>query len=375
MPGSRPATHLVHGLDGGWEPSRWPPLDDVEVARLLARYGLQGATDWHSPRPMSSAATVSTPGGRLFVKRHPAALRRPERLRLEHAFAAWLRQRGVALPEVLPTIEGDTVVIAGGSVYEVHGPLPGEDSYRDAPSWTPYRRPEHAAAAGAALARFHAAASGFEAPDWPPGPLVDSVGVVTAPDPLAALIGLVRARPPLAAWTRGRPFERDLEGVLGPHLEAAAAAGLGRARPLWTHGDWHPSNLAWSGGRVAGVFDLGLANRTFAAHDLAVAIERACVGWLAPPPGPDCFDRAALAGLLGGYGAFDARLLAAALPVAHVEYALSEVEYFLAVTESAAGAARAWDGYLLGHARWWSRRPGRQLLEALQEPDLPVLHL
>ena len=34
---------------------------------------------------------------------------------------------------------------------------------------------------------------------------------------------------------------------------------------------------------MAGIFDFGLANRTFAVHDLALALERAVVSWLDLP--------------------------------------------------------------------------------------------
>ena len=55
--------------------------------------------------------------------------------------------------------------------------------------------------------------------------------------------------------------------------------------PLWTHNDLHPSNLFWSNaGRdaeVTAVIDFGLCDRTNAVHDLAHAIERSMVDWLA----------------------------------------------------------------------------------------------
>ena len=50
---------------------------------------------------------------------------------------------------------------------------------------------------------------------------------------------------------------------------------------LWTHNDWHVSNLLWHGqgahSEVACVFDFGLASPTSALFDLATAIERNAV--------------------------------------------------------------------------------------------------
>jgi hypothetical protein len=54
------------------------------------------------------------------------------------------------------------------------------------------------------------------------------------------------------------------------------------------------------------------------------------------------------------------------LPVVHVEYALSEIEYFADVVASPANAELAYDGYLLGHARWFSSTDGAALVGHLQ---------
>ena len=46
----------------------------------------------------------------------------------------------------------------------------------------------------------------------------------------------------------------------------------------------------------------------------------------------------------------------------HVEYALSEVEYFHAVVRSPANAALAYEGYLLGHLEWFAGAAGARLV-------------
>jgi Ser/Thr protein kinase RdoA (MazF antagonist) len=52
----------------------------------------------------------------------------------------------------------------GDWVWEAHPVAPGDDLYRDAPSWTPFQSEAHAHAAGAALARLHRAAADYAAP-------------------------------------------------------------------------------------------------------------------------------------------------------------------------------------------------------------------
>jgi hypothetical protein len=62
----------------------------------------------------------------------------------------------------------------------------------------------------------------------------------------------------------------------------------------------------------------------------------------------------------------DVHLLAELLPVVHVDFALSEVEYFHAVTQDSHAAAVAYDTFLRGHAAWFSTPPGQALLGAIR---------
>ena len=166
---------------------------------------------------------------------------------------------------------------------------------------------------------------------------------------------LTSARPALAAYLAGEELARGLLRRPGPLIRAAAPL-LAALPAQWAHGDWHPSNLTWTSAapdaRVAGIFDLGLANRTSAVHDLALALERAVVSWLdLPDTGTARASLAAAAVILDAtiqtvrpLSAAEAAALPAVLPVVHLEYALSEVEYFTGVVNSTA-----------------ERRPGRRM--------------
>jgi hypothetical protein len=50
----------------------------------------------------------------------------------------------------------------------------------------------------------------------------------------------------------------------------------------------------------------------------------------------------------------------------HVEYALSEADYFTSVAVSAPNADLAYE-YLIGHARWFGQPPGTALLRRLSD--------
>jgi Ser/Thr protein kinase RdoA (MazF antagonist) len=383
-PGGRRPGLLVHGMGRDLAEPDWPPLTDDEVSLVLAHYDDGGAgrprrglITWRSPRPMSAAALVRRGAEGVFVKRHHGAVRTAAQLGTEHALASHLSARGVRVPQVLRTRTGATTVRAGNYVYEVHALAEGIDLYRDTPSWAPFTSTGHARAAGAALARFHRAARSFNRPQRPPGVLINSCAVVMAPDPLVAVERLLRRRPGLARSLAHRRWRDD---IARHHLPAIARAApllkaLGRQ---WGHGDWHPSNLTWDSpspaAGVVAVLDLGLANRTSGVHDLAIAIERSVVAWLdLAETGHAEADIPALDALLDGYqeaGALTGAQIAAVaavLPVAHLEYALSETEYFAAVVGSLENADLAYDGYLIGHARWFTGREGSALLRHLRQ--------
>jgi Ser/Thr protein kinase RdoA (MazF antagonist) len=379
-------TGLVHGMGKELAEPDWSPLTTAEIRSLLARYDpsdLDGPAQeaevaWRSPRPMSAAGLVRWPGRRhrpLFVKRHDPRVRTAGQLAAEHAFAAYLRDQGLPVPAVLRTRRGATAVPLSGAVYEVHQAVAGTDLYRDAVSWSPFRTLGHAHAAGAALARLHRAAAGFGRPGRPQAVLVATCEVVTSPDPVAAVAGMLGRRPGLARYLNQRRWDSDLARCHVPVIGRAAPLLAPLAR-RWGHGDWHPSNLTWtsSGGtaEVAGVFDVGLANRTFAVHDLATALERSTVAWLdLPGTGRATADTDAMDALLDGYESVrplspqEAAALPEVLPVVHVEYALSEIEYFADVVAAPALAGLAYDGYLLGHTRWFQGPEGSAVTDHL----------
>ena len=379
---ARHAADLVHGMHNDLVAPDWPALTDAEIADVLAAYvgavvtpRVRPVIAWRSPRPMSSAALVSLGTTSVFVKRHHRAVRSRERLAREHDFARHLYSHGVATPPVVLTTAGSSVVERGEYVYEVHEVAPGVDVYRDTPSWHPFRHHDHARSAGRALALFHRGAAGFAAPAWAFDVLVDSVEVLVADDPGGAYRRLVGERPGLARALAPFDVAADFESVLRAPL-ATAAARITTLDTQWTHGDWHASNLMWSDAsahaRVVGVLDLGLANRTYALRDLAVAIERNTIDWLdVGATGAITVDYGALDGLLTGYqevsalGERDFATLSELLPVAHVEFALSEVEYF-ALTGSTVNVALAYHSYLLGHVRWFASPPGAALLAHLR---------
>ncbi|MGF6888770.1 Ser/Thr protein kinase RdoA (MazF antagonist) [Nocardia sp. GAS34] len=359
----------------------WPPLTLDEINSVLADCdsvsgGLAAEIEWRSPRPLSSTVRVRLDdGARLVVKRLPVALRDADALAEEHAFMNHLRARGIPIPEVWSRTHGEFS-------YEFQAPGSGDDAYRGDFSWSPYRSTGHAAAAGAMLARIHCAARGFDAPSRPPLPLLSA----QCTDLVPGVERHAAARPALGAFLS----ERDWQAELGPGVPPAVdLAGL---EPLWTHNDWHATNLLWrsdsargsaGGGELAAdsadaitaVFDFGLANRTTAVFDLAVAIERFAVDWIGlRDTGVARIHTDQLAAFLRGYAEIrplalrERAVLPEIFPLAHVHYQLSEIDYFLSVLPrpGAGNADIAYRHYFLGHLRWAESERGREFLDLLR---------
>ena len=371
------AHHRVQGLNNDEVPADWPPLQASELAWLGKRWSeLEGDARlvWHSPRPMSAAAIVESPNGRVFVKRHHRSVRTAALLLEEHAFIAHLAAAGLPVVQVLRDREGMTAIEHREWTYEIHGVGLGEDTYRDAVSWTPISDSGQAREAGRMLARLHQASASYSAPQRGTHMLVARDDLIRADNPVALIEHYIEAQAGLAQYLADRDWHSELQRHVLP-LHAGLPARLRDEPRLWAHNDWHASNLLWQheAGKptVSTILDFGLASPTSALFDLATAIERNAVAWLEiAGPAPIARTDIALA-LLAGYREvlpLDARrvhLLADLLPVVHLDFALSEVDYFERATQSRANADVAWYTFLLDHAEWFTGTQGQAMLAAL----------
>jgi Ser/Thr protein kinase RdoA (MazF antagonist) len=371
------SNHRIHGWSGDEIARRNPPLDTANVQALLAGFApLRGPARilWHSPRPFSAAARVRTPAGEVFVKRQHVRVRTPQALAEEHAFIAHLRDGGLPVPQILANDHGDTAIQCGDWVYEVHAPAVGIDLYRDVPSWTPLLRLDHARSAGRMLARLHRTAAGFAAPTRSAPLLVARDDVLRASDFFDAIEARCARRPALAGYLAKRDWRGEASALAARHRRVQPQlASLPR---LWTHGDWHVSNLFWSSADddagAASVLDFGLCAPTFALYDLATAIERNAVAWLQLEQGMRAVFPETAQALIAGYAevlplaAAQRALLAELLPLVHVDFALSEMDYFLGVLGAEEQADIGWRDFLLGHEAWFDTAAGRALLDAIR---------
>lgn len=366
-------------MAGQCEAAHWPPLTRAEVTALLATYPAIPPPleiPWHSPRPLSAACLVEGTDSTVFVKRHHVSVRTAAMLGEEHRFMDHLRARHIPIPRVLADRKGETAIRMGDWVYEVHARANGTDAYRDTISWAAPNSTAHARTAGTMLARLRAAAASYHAPQRSTHLLVARAELLCAADPVSTLEAQLPARPALAAYLRPRDWQKDLARTLTP-WHAAIQERLRKQPAQWTHGDWHVSNLCWSGlddtANITAVLDFGLAASTFALFDLATAIERNAIAWLALDSGAAAARVEVALALIDGYrqaaelNEADVHLLADLLPLVHLDFALSEVEYLHATAHAPAAADTAYHTFLRGHAAWFETPTGRSLLQAIHD--------
>lgn len=290
---------------------------------------------------------------------------------------AHLREHGIPVPEVLTDQQGDTVTTRGPWVYEVHTIAAGIDVYRDQFSWEPLTDPDQAHTAGRMLARLHHVSRSFRTTQRDTWVLVSRDELLRASDLVATLESQWKARPALADYLRRRDWRQDIAPLI--KRQQALQPRLATLPRLWTHNDWHVSNLCWSASTsdaaITAVLDFGLAAPTFALYDLATAIERNAIAWLHLERGIQAIFPEIARALIAGYAQTtpltptDRELLASLLPIVHIEFALSEVAYFHGITHSTADADVAYHTFLLGHAAWFDSAPGQALLDALRSAD------
>jgi Ser/Thr protein kinase RdoA (MazF antagonist) len=381
-------SYKAHGMQGTLVAPDWPPLTLAEADGLLRRFPQAAGAERLlsvSPRPFSAGSLVATAGeagglGRVFVKRHSKLIRDREELLEEHRLIAHLAEHCDRVQPVLADNDGETAIEFGDWTYEVHPAAQGTDVYQERQSWTPFLSAGHAHAAGRAMAAMHRAAGDYDEPARKTRQLVTSwtiFGPQAGPDAVERMERYLEARPLLRRYAELRNWRSAFADLLLP-LYAELGPWLDYLEPIWTHNDFHPSNLTWSnsedGAEVTGIIDFGLADRTTAMHDVATAIERSMIEWLRMDDGgAELVHYDHLFALLAGYEELSpvsyeqARGMVALLPLVHCEFALSETDYFLSVLHSEEKAYLAYEGYFLAHTAWFNSRQGQGLLDHLRQ--------
>lgn len=380
-------THdLGHGMGSDWENKDWLHMTVPELHRLQSYYPcLQGSVKilWYSPRPFSSAvlievvqALASTGQTNLhpyFIKRSHRSFRRAQDILQEHAVLQHLANKNIPVGTLISSNCGQTALEVGDWTYEVYEKAAGFDLYVDQQSWTPFFYTEHAVKVGSLLAKLHIAMQDFpELYGRSTRYLVSNQQLLESVNIVTAIQQRIDNSPELSRYFADKNLDAVfLERIFQTHHKIKHV--LQQATKIWTHNDLHASNLFWStqsaDANITAVIDFGLSDRNSALYDLAITIERNFIDWLAlEHTSQISIDEAGLSAFLQAYFAEihpqqDFSILPELLKIVHLDFAFSELEYFVGITQNLKHADAAYYDWIVGHVNWFFTEQGQQFTQ------------
>jgi Ser/Thr protein kinase RdoA (MazF antagonist) len=378
--------NLGHGMGSDWENKDWLHITVPELHRLQSYYPcLQGSVKilWCSPRPFSSAvlievvqALASTGQTNLhpyFIKRSHRSFRRAQDILQEHAVLQHLASKNIPVATLITSNCGQTALEVGDWTYEVYEKAAGFDLYVDQQSWTPFFYTEHAAKVGSLLAKLHTAMQDFpELHGRSTRYLVSNQQLLESENIVTAIQQRIDNSPELSRYFADKNLDAVfLERIFQTHRKIKHV--LQQVTKIWTHNDLHASNLFWStqsaDANITAVIDFGLSDRNSALYDLAITIERNFIDWLALEHTSQInVDEAGLSAFLQAYCAEihpqqDFSILPELLKIVHLDFAFSELEYFVGITQNLKHADAAYYDWIVGHVNWFFTEQGQQFTQ------------
>ena len=378
--------NLGHGMGNDWENKDWVHITVPELHHLQPYYPcLQGSVQilWCSPRPFSSAVLVEvmqalastgqTNFHSYFIKRSHRSFRRAQDILQEHAVLQHLASKNIPVATLITSNCGQTALEVGDWTYEVYEKAAGFDLYVDQQSWTPFFYTEHAAKVGSLLAKLHTAMQDFpELHGRSTRYLVSNQQLLESENIVTAIQQRIDNSPELSRYFADKNLDAVfLERIFQTHRKIKHV--LQQATKIWTHNDLHASNLFWStqsaDANITAVIDFGLSDRNSALYDLAITIERNFIDWLALEHTSQInVDEAGLSAFLQAYFAEiypqqDFSILPELLKIVHLDFAFSELEYFVGITQNLKHADAAYYDWIVGHVNWFFTEQGQQFTQ------------
>jgi homoserine kinase type II len=221
-------------------------LDPEAVREILRGFGREDYLA-HRPIPVGTINTnvqVELAGGPLFLRINEG--KSEDDVRREATIVAHVAARGVPTPVPFPTLAGEPFLRWRGEWISLFPWFPGRTLTRAEVT------PAHAAAAGTALARLHAASAGF----------TDRRPSRYEPPEIARRLAHVAGL--------GRPELSEAVAVLEPELARLADERAGDLPSGLIHGDLFIDNVLYEGERLSALLDFEQASWGRFAYDLAV---------------------------------------------------------------------------------------------------------
>jgi len=267
----------------------------VELARVLSHYDI-GVI--HQIEPISAGnrrapkMVLVADKGRFLLKRRPHGKDDLQRVTLAHRVQKHLSARGFAVAGLVPRRDvPSTILPLENHIYELFEFVSGK-RYDGSVEATIH--------VGRQLAVFHKYVAELTAPDRWPDKLVHSFhdsGVVRR------YLRMIGAGKLVADKPQWKSVAKALMALYND-----AAVRVNRLQfDSWpvqvVHGDWHPGNMLFRGGKIAAVLDFDSIRIAPVATDLANAMLQFSIVGGRPNPAdwPDYFDQAKLLHFFQGY--------------------------------------------------------------------------
>jgi len=340
-------------------------LSQHEIDHVLAHYALgqiHSISELAAGSIYSPKVVIESDRGKMLLKRRARGLDIPTMVAFSHEVILGCLMRGVCIPPLLGTIEGNNSMVQfEDHVYELFVFIEGTLFDR-----SPAMIARCARQAGALLGELHAA--------------LDTLRTRFEPSIEPSVFDLSRFAPlEDAAPTIGPSTRAHLKRLLEYGQELALANAHAHAL---VHGDWHPGNMIYRADQIVAACDFDNTRLGSRWRELAQAMVHFS---LKPPtkgqrarecdPAP---DRAALTGFWGGYlgacpKACEPRVCAGLMPAVMIDEALASFPSRTGIG-AVAGAGDQSDGLMVAVARkagWMNQHQGEliSLLETAQESN------
>jgi len=259
-----------------------------DLGKVVDTYEIFGG---YTNRSFQVVVEQNGEAGEYFLRKYKFGVSVKEIL-FEHAMITHTMANGFhLLANIVPTRDGDTYVspVISKNKFAVFHFLKGEDKY----SWdNPLMEDGEYESGAEVLASFHNASQGFEQHD---------MGRLEPIDPgiLELIPRFAQSFSHYAKVDYNTKFHSYFTSVLQSILASLKTHRISREdagrmvlNPV--HGDYHPGNLKFSGGRVVGVFDLDWAKIDLRLFDICLALIYNSVYWGGRNDGNMLSDKCAL---------------------------------------------------------------------------------
>jgi homoserine kinase type II len=263
-------------------------FSSVELGKVLTHYDI-GAIGQIRPLVAGNARApkliISYDRGTYLLKRRPHGKDDPARVAFAHEVQTLLAKRNFPVAPLASARGGQTMLHFDSHVYELFNFITGSRYDGAAESTTD---------AGRQLACFHAAVTDVAPPRMlTHGTFHDS--------------GNVRRH--ITAIGKNKHFEKaaELAASLSKLYETASRIAKEHGFDLWPrqmiHGDWHPGNMLFAGGKVVAVLDFDSIKSSPIITDVANGMLHFSIVAGRPNPAhwPEYLDQAKLVQFLNGY--------------------------------------------------------------------------